>query len=147
MNNLIASSKILWKNLIRNLLLLSPNISISRCVETASASQLRYLVVQYSRIAAVLHTSIQLNRASDIRSFPYHEAIFDVKVVPGMPFLVIASTSFLHLVSARTGAFMSSWPLPEGGISDNTRVSVSSSGSHGVGPLVIINSWPKPRAW
>jgi hypothetical protein len=147
MNKLIASSKTLWKNLIRNLLLLSPNIYVSSCVETASALQLRNLVARYCRIAAALQTSNKLNRASDIRSFPWHEAIFDVKVIPGMPFLVIASTTFLHLVSAKTGAFMNSWPLPEGGISDNTRISVTFSGARGLGHLVTINSWPKPRAW
>jgi hypothetical protein len=142
MNQLITSSEALWNSIIQDLLLLSPNITVSRCSGTASASYLQSLAVRYWRVASTLCSPRELE-ISDIRPIPCHETILDSNVVPGMPLLVMvkAITASLHLVSTETGSFVSSWELPEGGLSDDTRIYITSSNIGGLGPLVVMSTW------
>jgi hypothetical protein len=101
------------------------------------------MAIRYNRVATVLHSFDQIELIMNVRTLSQDDNIYDSKILPGLPFVLVGQEYSLDLFSTETGSLVESliaedeMPLYHG------RLSVASSEKLGLGPLVLLARYPR----
>jgi hypothetical protein len=141
LRDVLTESKTVWVNVIRDLLVPSPNITTARSLKAASASELKQMCNRYRAADRLFNMPTQnvvtLNE-DQYFSYVLPFAALDGQLVPGLACIAYASSNgSVHLVSTKTGKVVDTWSHPEVNSFHNAAIQICSSETHGAMILAV----------
>jgi hypothetical protein len=140
----LSESKTVWLNVIRDLLVLSPNITVARSLKAASASDLKRTCDRYYAANRLLDMEslkklgYVISTKDQYCSYAIPFTALEEKLIPGLACIAYASANgSVHLVSTKTGEVMDTWSHPEVDAFKYVRIQTCSCEAYGVTILVV----------